>query len=169
MHTFLRTGELRAAKWGEIEDLDGLSPLWRVPPERMKMRREHLVPLSRQTIEVLRGLRSLSGNGDLIFPSPGKKGIMSENTMLYALYRMGYHGRATTHGFRAIASTILNESNLFRSDWIELQLAHVEGSKIRAAYNSAQHLPERRKMMQWWSDKIDAIACEQGNVVALRA
>ena len=94
---------------------------------------------------------------------------MSENTMLYALYRMGYHGRATTHGFRAVASTILNESNLFRSDWIELQLAHVERNKIRAAYNSAQHLPERRKMMQWWSNTIDAIACERSNVVALRA
>ena len=113
--------------------------------------------------------RCLSGNSLLIFPSPGKNGMMSENTMLYALYRMGYHGRATTHGFRAVASTILNESNLFRSDWIELQLAHVERNKIRAAYNSAQHLPERRKMMQWWSDMIDAIACERSNVVALRA
>jgi integrase len=135
----------------------------------MKMRREHLVPLSRQAVEVLRKLRTISGNSLLIFPSPGKNGMMSENTMLYALYRMGYHGRATTHGFRAVASTILNESNLFRSDWIELQLAHVERNKIRAAYNSAQHLPERRKMMQWWSDMIDAIACERSNVVALRA
>lgn len=169
VHTFLRTGELRAGKWSEIEDFDGPSPIWRVPPERMKMRREHLVPLSRQALEVLHKLRALSGNSLLIFPSPGKNGMMSENTMLYALYRMGYHGRATTHGFRAVASTILNKSNLFRSDWIELQLAHVERNKIRAAYNSAQHLPERRKMMQWWSDTIDAIACERSNVVALRA
>jgi integrase len=91
----------------------------------------------RQAVEVLRKLRASSGNSMCIFPSPGKNGIMSENTMLYALYRMGYHGRATTHGFRAVASTILNEANLFHSDWIELQLAHVERNKIRAAYNPA--------------------------------
>ena len=154
MHTFLRTGELRAGQWSEIEDLDGVLPLWRVPSERMKMRREHIVPLSHQAVAILRALRTLSGNSPCIFPSPGKKGIMSENTMLYALYRMGYHGRATTHGFRAVASTMLNESNLFNPDWIELQLAHVERNKIRAAYNSAQHLPERRRMMQWWSDTV---------------
>jgi integrase len=169
VHTFLRTGELRAGNWSEIEGIDGTSPLWRVPPERMKMRREHIVPLSRQAVVLLRDLRTLSGNSPFLFPSPGKKGIMSENTMLFALYRMGYHGRATTHGFRAVASTMLNESNLFSSDWIELQLAHVERNKIRAAYNSAQHLPERRKMTQWWSDRIDSIACEGDNVVALRA
>ena len=123
--TFLRTTELRAGKWNELENLDGNSPQWRVPAERMKMRLEHLVPLSRQAVAVLRELRTLSGTNLNIFPSPGKEGCMSSNTMLYALYRMGYHGRATTHGFRGVASTVLNESNLFNRDWIERQLAHV--------------------------------------------
>ena len=148
--------------------MDGASPIWRVPAERMKAGLEHIVPLSRQAVAVLRELMPLAGNSPCIFPSPGKQGIMSENTMIYALYRMGYHGRATTHGFRAIASTALNEatrdeSKLFHPDWIEMQLAHTERNKIRGAYNrhdSAKHLPERRRMMQWWSDTIDAIARE---------
>ena len=99
--TFLRTTELRAGKWNELENLDENSAQWRIPAERMKMRLEHLVPLSRQAVAVLRELRALSGSSPNIFPSPGKGGCMSSNTMLYALYRMGYHGRATTHGFRA--------------------------------------------------------------------
>ena len=82
---------------------------------------------------------------------------MSENTLLFAIYRMGYHSRATTHGFRATASTILNESGLWHPDAIERQLAHVEGNKTRAAYNRAEHLVERRQMMQWWSDYLDAL------------
>lgn len=91
---------------------------------------------------------------------------MSNNTMLFALYRMGYHGRATTHGFRSVASTMLNESN-FNPDWIERQLAHVEDNKIRGTYNAAQWLPDRRRMMQWWADHLEALAQEDGNVVAL--
>src|ERR1700723_1542760 len=130
----------------------------------MKMRREHLVPLSRQAVEVLRKLRTISGNSLLIFPSPGKNGMMSENTMLYALYRMGYHGRATTHGFRAVASTILNESNLFNRDWIERQLAHVEKNEVRRAYNAAEWMPDRRRMMQWWADHITAMA-QEGDII----
>jgi len=160
VHTFLRTTEVRAGKWSEISDMDSGSPLWRIPGERMKRRLDHVVPLSRQVVGILQELKALTGNSDRMFPSPGKDGVMSNNTMLFALYRMGYHGRATTHGFRAVASTLLNESNLFQPDWIELQLAHVERNKIRGAYNAAQHLPERRKMMQWWSDNVDAIRRE---------
>src|SRR3984893_8925534 len=93
--------------------------------------------------EVMRELSTFSGNSPYIFPSPGKDGYMSSNTMLYALYRMGYHGRATTHGFRAVASTILNESNLFNRDWIERQLAHVERNEVRRAYNAAEWMPDR--------------------------
>jgi hypothetical protein len=99
--------------------------------------------------------------------TPGKEGCMSSNTMLYALYRMGYHGRATTHGFRGVASTILNESNLFNRDWIERQLAHVERNEVRRAYNAAEWMPDRRRMMQWWADHVTAIAKQGDNVVAL--
>jgi integrase len=155
--TFLRTTELRAGRWNELEHLDENSAQWRVPEERMKMRLEHIVPLSRQAVAVLRELRTLSGNSPNIFPSPGKEGYMSSNTMLYALYRMGYHSRATTHGFRSVASTILNESNLFNRDWIERQLAHVERNEVRRAYNAAEWIPDRRRMMQWWADHITAM------------
>ena len=93
---------------------------------------------------------------------------MSSNTMLYALYRMGYHGRATTHGFRAVASTILNESNLFNRDWIERQLAHVERNEVRRAYNAAEWMPDRRRMMQWWADHITAMALEGNKIVPLQ-
>ena len=82
---------------------------------------------------------------------------MSENTLLFALYRMGYHSRATTHGFRSVASTILNESEKWHPDAVERQLAHVESNKVRAAYDRAEHLPERRKMMQWWAEHIDSL------------
>ena len=165
--TFLRTTELRAGKWNELEDLDGKSAQWRIPAERMKMRLEHLVPLSREAVAVLRELRTLSGASPNIFPSPGKEGCMSSNTMLYALYRMGYHGRATTHGFRAVASTILNESNLFNRDWIERQLAHVERNEVRRAYNAAEWMPGRRRMMQWWADHITALAQKSDRIVQL--
>ena len=165
--TFLRTTELRAGKWSELENLDENSAQWRIPAERMKMRLEHLVPLSRQAVAVLRELRTLSGNSSNIFPSPGKSGCMSGNTMLYALYRMGYHGRATTHGFRAVASTILNESNLFNRDWIERQLAHVERNEVRRAYNAAEWMPDRRRMMQWWADHVTAIAHEDDKIIPL--
>jgi integrase len=165
--TFLRTTELRAGKWHELENLDGNSPVWRIPAERMKMRREHLVPLSHQAVAVLRELRIIAGDSPNIFPSPGKSGCMSSNTMLYALYRMGYHGRATTHGFRAVASTILNESNLFNRDWIERQLAHVEKNEVRRAYNAAEWMPDRQRMMQWWADRITAMAQEGEKIIPL--
>ncbi len=153
--TFVRTTELRAARW---EEIDWDKAEWRIPAERMKMREAHIVPLAKQAIAILRKQEELSGNREFVFPNehtPSK--FMSENTMLYALYRMGYHSRATGHGFRSTASTILNEHG-FRPDVIERQLAHGERDKVRAAYNYAQYLPERRKMMQWWADFIDQMA-----------
>ena len=152
--TFVRTTELRAAEWTEI-DFDKAE--WRIPAERMKMKEEHIVPLSRQAIEVLRELQKHTGNRQYLFPNQHNPvSFMSENTMLYALYRMGYHSRTTGHGFRSTASTILNEDG-FMPDVIERQLAHGERNKVRAAYNHAQYLPERRKMMKWWADYLDRV------------
>lgn len=150
--TFVRTAELRFATWSEIDDLDGPEPLWRIPAGRMKMRRDHLVPLSRQSVDTLKQLRRLNLGGGYIFPAATRSGVISENTMLFALYRMGYHGRVTVHGFRSTASTILNEQQ-FNRDWVELQLAHADGG-VRAVYNAAEWLPGRRDMMQWWGDFI---------------
>ncbi len=117
----------------------------------------HLVPLSSQAVTTLRELRRVTGRSPLVFPSRSNAHkSMSINTLLYALYRMGYHQRATVHGFRATASTILNEQG-WRADVIERQLAHVEQRKVRAAYNRAEYLPERRRMMQAWADYLDAI------------
>jgi integrase len=152
--TFVRTTELRGAQWAEI-NFDKAD--WRIPAERMKMKDPHIVPLSRQAIAILKELQKHTGNRQHLFPNqhnPAK--CMSENTMLFALYRMGYHSRTTGHGFRATASTILNEHG-FAPDMIERQLAHCERNKVRAAYNHAQYLPERRKMMQWWADHIDTL------------
>lgn len=161
--TFVRTGELRGATWDEI-DLDNAE--WRVPASRMKMREAHLVPLSRQAVEVLRELHDLNAGQPLVFPSRNGRGkVMSENTILYALYRMGYHSRATGHGFRATASTILNEMG-FSPDWIERQLAHKERNNVRAAYNRAQYLHERRGMMQVWADYLDVLATGEAVVPA---
>jgi integrase len=152
--TFVRTSELRGAEWAEI-NFDKAE--WRIPAERMKMRDPHIVPLSRQAVFVLNELKKLTGHWKYVFPNQHKpSGCMSENTMLYALYRMGYHSRATGHGFRSTARNILNE-NGFSPDMIERQLAHAERNEVRAAYNHAQYLPERRKMMQWWADYLDGI------------
>jgi integrase len=154
--TFVRTSELRSARWSEFENLENESALWRVPAERMKMKTEHIVPLAPQAVAQLRKLRDLPGAGDspFLFPSPSRDGCMSYNTMLFALYRLGYHGRATVHGFRAMASTALNEMG-FRSDVIERQLAHEQRNRIRAAYNRAEYLVERRAMMNRWADYLD--------------
>ena len=168
LYTFVRTKELRLAQWGEFET-EGETPTWTIPAETMKMRREHLVPLSFQAVEVLEQLEEFSGPDGLVFPqqdNPHK--AMSENTMLFALYRMGYHSRATTHGFRATASTILNESGLWHPDAIERQLAHVEGNKVRAAYDRSLHLEQRREMMQWWADHLDSLMVP-ADVIDLRA
>jgi integrase len=165
--TFVRTGELRGARWDEF-DLDGPSPTWRIPAERMKMKEEHIVPLSTQAVAALRELWKLTGDRALLFPNRNRPTApMSENTVLYALYRMGYHSRATGHGFRATASTILNEMG-YRPDVIERQLAHGERNKVRAAYNRAQYLAERRELMQGWADYLDAVASGAARVVPLR-
>ena len=155
--TFVRTVELRGAEWVEI-NFDKAE--WRIPAERMKMKDLHIVPLSTQSVAALRELEKHTGSRKFLFPNQLKpSGFMSENTILYALYRMGYRSRATGHGFRSTASTILNE-NGFAPDVIERQLAHVERNKVRAAYNHAQYLPERRKMMQWWADYLDEAAAK---------
>ena len=117
----------------------------------------HIIPLSRQALEVLRALKLLAGDCKLVFPGANDKTVpISNNTLLFALYRLGYKGRMTGHGFRGLASTILNE-NEFPSDAIERQLAHGERNNVRAAYNHAQYLSDRRKMMQWWADYIDRL------------
>jgi integrase len=161
--TFVRTGELIGARWQEI-DLERAE--WKIGAERTKSRRMHLVPLSRQALEVLRTLAEIR-RGDLLFP--GERDIkrpMSNNTVLKALERMGYAGRMTGHGFRGLASTALNELG-FRPDVIEAQLAHIEQSRVRAAYNHAQYLPERRQLMQAWADHCDALRAG-ANVTPIR-
>jgi integrase len=163
--TFVRTGELRGARWEEF-DVDQRE--WRIPAERMKMRSPHIVPLSPQALAVLEELQPLTGHFYLLFPSQrDQQKPISENTLLYALYRLGYHKRATVHGFRALASTILNETG-FRPDVIERQLAHVERNKVRAAYHRSEYLEERHKMMDWWGECIEAMANEQKVVLFRR-
>jgi integrase len=157
--TFVRTGELRYAEWTEINEERAE---WRIPADKMKMETPHIVPLSTQALDVIRQLRELNGRWDWVFPQQtNTKKPISENTILYALYRMGYHSRMTGHGFRGLASTNLNEQ-VFNRDWIELQLAHTERDEVRAAYNHAQYLPERRKMMQWWGDYLERAANQTG-------
>jgi integrase len=162
-YTFTRTTELRAAEWTEF-GLDSAS--WAIPAERMKMNESHYVPLSRQALQILMEIRALTGSSRWVFPNErNSQKPMSENTMLYALYRLGYHGRATVHGFRASASTILNEVLGFDTDVVERQLAHKEPNKVRAAYNRAEYLAERREMMQRWADYIDDIASRNATTV----
>ncbi len=151
--TAARTLELRGGEWCEI-DVD--SATWRVPAARMKTKVEHLIPLSPQAVAVIEGLRPLTGSGRYLFPHENNPGrLMSENTMLFALYRMGYHSKATVHGFRALFSTVANEAGK-DPDVIERHLAHVERNKVRAAYHRAQYLPERRELMRWWGERVDA-------------
>jgi len=154
--TFVRTSEIRGCCWSEI---DFENAVWRIPAERMKMAKDHIVPLSRQAVELLRSIRDKADlEFEYVFPnSRSKKKMMSENSMLYCVYRLGYKGKTTVHGFRSSASTILNESGLFRADVIERQLAHVDGNTTRSSYNRAIYLDERREMMQWWADRLDQI------------
>lgn len=153
IHTLVRTAEIPFARWSEFEHLQGREPLWRIPAQRMKMRRPHLVPLSPQALEILLTRQELTGAEEFLLPAPAKTEVISENTLLYAIYRMGYHSRATVHGFRITASTVLNERQ-FNRDWIEMQLAHFDGS-VCGVYNAAEWLPGRREMMCWWSDFVD--------------
>ena len=152
---FVRPGELRGAEWTEF-DLDAEHPEWRIPGKRMKMGAEHVVPLARQAVAILRELQPVSGGGRYVFPSlRGSHRPISENAINVALKTIGYSGdQITGHGFRAMASTRLNEMG-FPPDVIELQLAHAERNEVRAAYNRSKRISERRTMMQRWADHLD--------------
>ena len=153
---FVRTRELIEAKWEEI-DLE--SETWRIPAERMKLRVEHLVPLPNQALILLQDLHKITRESEFVFPGDrNPKQPMSNNTLLYGgIYRMGLRSRATIHGFRSLASSILNESGKWNPDAIERQLSHSEKDQVRAAYNRANYLDERRRMMQWYADYLDGL------------
>lgn len=155
-HVFVRPGELRHAEWGEI-DLD--AALWVIPAEKMKMRKAHHVPLSRQALALLTEVRAVTGPSGYVFPSMRTRSRpMSENTINAALRRLGYASdEMTAHGFRAMASTLLNESGKWHPDAIERALAHGDKDKVRAAYHRGQHWKERVEMAQWWSDYLDQL------------
>jgi len=152
--TFVRTNELIGALWEEI-DLN--NALWVVPATRMKMKNEHVVPLTHQALNILAELKRIAGDSRYLLPGRNPNKPISNNTLLFALYRLGYKGKMTGHGFRAVASTALNESGLFSPDAIERQLAHGERNEVRGAYNRAEYLPERKRMMIWWSNHIEAL------------
>jgi integrase len=160
--TFVRPGELRSAEW---VDFDLENQMWRIPAEKMKMKEEHLVPLSSQALAILEEVKEHTGNYDLVFPSThDRRKAMSENTLTYAI-RKRLRFDATAHGFRTTASTTLNEAG-FRVDVIERQLAHCERNKVRNAYNRAQYLDERIEMMQWYGQYLAAVGSKE-NVIPL--
>ncbi len=148
--TFCRPGEVRRAEWAEI---DWENKLWRIPAEKMKMRQPHLVPLAEQTLEILRKLQPISGHTRYLYPCVrSAERPMSEATVNGAIRRMGYEkSQMCAHGFRGMASSVLNEQG-YNRDWIERQLAHGPADRVRAAYNHAEYLPERRRMMQEWAN-----------------
>lgn len=151
---FVRPSELRKAEWREF-NLDKAE--WRIPATRMKMKALHIVPLPTQALVILRELYAISGSGKYVFPSPRTTSKpMSDNTVNAALHRLGYKGEFVGHGFRHMASTLLNEQGWNR-DAIERQLAHAERDGVRAAYNYAEYLPERKRMMQHWADYLDEL------------
>lgn len=153
-YTFVRPSEMRCAEWSEI-DFD--SALWTIPAERMKMKREHVVPLSTQVVALFQQLRRLSSHPVYCFALPCRNKPISKTTFSVTMCYLGYGtGKATPHSFRGMASTLLNE-NGFLPDVIERQLAHVERNAVRGAYNQAEYLPERQKMMQWWADYLDKL------------
>jgi integrase len=165
MLTFVRTGELIGARWGEI---DWDKEEWHIPKERMKMRRPHVVPLSSQVLEILRELQKATGEKEHIFFSAASKAKhISNGAVLMGLRRMGYQNKMTGHGFRTLASTILNEKG-YAPDVIERQLAHEDDDKIRSAYNRAEYLLERKKMMQEYADYLESVQKNAGkNVVKM--
>lgn len=166
-YVFVRPGELRRAEWSEI-DLEGA--VWRIPAAKMKGRQEHAVPLARQSLAILREAQELTGNGQFVFPSiRSHRNPMSENTINAALRRLGFgKDEMTAHGFRAIASTLLNESGKWSSDAIERALAHKDKDHVRAAYHRGSHWQERVEMAQWWADYLDGLRAG-GEVVPLRS
>jgi len=149
--TFVRPGELRGARWDEIDEEKAL---WFVPAERMKMSRDHIVPLSRQSLEIIKQLREISGHTVYLFPGSTKETKPITDVAIIKAVKYFTNGKAVPHGFRHTASTILNEQG-FNADHIEAQLAHVEENKIRGTYNKAQYLEPRREMMQWWADFLE--------------
>jgi integrase len=166
-YVFVRPGELRGARWSEF-DLEAAE--WRIPADRMKMKEVHIVPLARQVVDLLHDLQAINGSGPYLFPGLGtSERTISENTLNATLRRIGYSKQEmTAHGFRAMASTLLNEQG-FPPDVIELQLAHKERNKVRAAYNRSQRLPERRKLLQAWADYLDVLKqADESKVVNLR-
>lgn len=163
LHTFVRPGELRAAKWSEF-DLEAGE--WVVPADRTKLRRAHWVPLTPQVLQLLSELRVFTGWGEYLFPGGrGRLPYISENTFGKALKLLGYKDRVVAHGFRSTASTILNDSKRFHPDAIERQLAHLDENKIRRIYDRSEHREERRALMTWWSKHLDELAV--GNVITL--
>jgi len=163
--TFVRTGELIGARWDEI---NWAEKQWEIPATRMKMKQPHIVPLSRQVLAILKELHDISTNAVYIFPSQIRSNKhMSNNTLLKALERMGYKGEATGHGFRALAMSTIKEKLGYRHEVVDRQLAHAQRNQVDAAYDRAQFLDERRKMMQKWADYIDSIA-NGGQVIAMR-
>jgi len=151
--TFVRTAELRMMEWNEI---DYNNCLWRIPAHKMKMAQPHIVPLSRQALELLDGLKPLTGNKQYVFYNYSTAKPISSNALLCAIRTMGYNGKMTGHGFRGLASTTLHEQG-YMHDAIEIQLAHKVGNAVSQAYNHAQHLDYRIKMMQEWSDFVDEL------------
>lgn len=153
-YTFVRTSELIGARWDEIDLKKGV---WQIPAERMKMRNPHIIKLSTQALGIFKRLHEITGGRELVFPNANNpKRTMSNNTMIFALYRLGYHSKMTSHGFRGIASTALHEQG-FPHAHIELQLAHSEKDKVSSAYNYAEYLEPRAKMLQSWADYLDGI------------
>lgn len=153
LYTFVRTNEIRYARWNEI-DFD--NAMWTIPAERMKMKRDHMVPLSKQALNLLKELKPITGQYPFVFASYHKpmKQPFSNNAMLFALYRLGYRGKMTVHGFRHLASTKLNELG-FDGRHVEKQLSHEDKNEVRGTYNKAEYLPARIKMMQEWADFVD--------------
>ena len=154
MLTFVRTSELIEAKW---EEIDFENQIWNIPASRMKQNKVHCVPLSTQSIDCLTQLKTITGTCELLFPKRGsRREPMSNSTILRVIERIGYKGRMTGHGFRSVASSVLNESGLFDFDAIERQLSHQDRDGVRAAYNRAKYMNERCRMMQWWADTVES-------------
>jgi integrase len=154
-HVFQRPGEIRTMKW---VDIDFERARWSIPAAIMKMRRPHQVPLSRQSVEIIQSMKAISNGSEFVFPafdSPMRP--ISENTVNQALRRLGYGGIMTAHGFRSTASSLLNESKIWRPDVIERTLAHEDENAVRSIYNRTDYWDERVEMMQWWSDQLDAL------------
>ena len=148
--TFVRANELLKAEWSEFDLKENI---WTIPADRMKMKREHQVPLSRQALELLEQIKAYSNNHKYVFPHYFYNKPLKSNRLIYALYNLGYKEKMTVHGFRALASSILNK-NGFNPDAIEKQLAHEEVNRVRRAYNRADYFEIRVEMMQWWSDYL---------------